>query len=107
MPHTIHDVMIDDLKRGLDDGSILLVDVREPHEFAMAHIAGSVNLPLSRFDPQEIRHAPGQRVVYSCAAGIRSLRAIHLAQDMGFDHDAHVPDGMRGWIEAGEPFARG
>jgi rhodanese-related sulfurtransferase len=38
---------IDEVKQGLASRSVLLVDVREPNEFALAHIAGAVNFPLS------------------------------------------------------------
>ena len=41
------------VKAGLQDGSIVLVDVREPHEFAAGHIPGSVSMPLSVFDPDD------------------------------------------------------
>ena len=68
------------VKRGLADGSLVLVDVREPHEFAAGHIPGSVSHPLSAFDPTALPLAEeGQRIVFSCAAGVRSVRAIELA----------------------------
>ena len=68
---TVNDLDIDDIKTGLSDGSILLVDVREPHEFAAGHIPGSVSRPLSRFDPADLPNEPGKRIVLSCAAGVR------------------------------------
>ena len=77
---TVNDLDIDDIKTGLADGSILLVDVREPHEFAAGHIPGSVSRPLSRFDPADLPNEPGKRLVLSCAAGVRSLRAMEFAQ---------------------------
>ena len=41
----------------VDAGEVAVVDVREPHEFAAGHIPVAVNLPLSRFDPQELPSA--------------------------------------------------
>ena len=38
----------------VDAGDVAVVDVREPHEFAAGHIPEAVNLPLSRFDPEEL-----------------------------------------------------
>ncbi|MFI5014467.1 MAG: rhodanese-like domain-containing protein [Hyphomicrobiales bacterium] len=101
------DVSIDEVKQGLADGSILLVDVREPHEFAAARIPGAINLPLSTFDPAEIAARPGQRVVFSCRSGVRSLRALDASLMAGFDYDAHYPGGMLGWVTAGEPVEAG
>jgi rhodanese-related sulfurtransferase len=94
----------EDVKRGLTEGSVLLVDVREPHEFAAGHIPGSVSLPLSTFDPAEL--PGGRRVVFSCAAGVRSLRAIELAKAAGLEFNEHYKGGFKDWATAGEPVAR-
>ena len=56
---TVNDLDIDDIKAGLADGSILLVDVREPHEFAAGHVPGLVSRPLSRFYPAVLPNEPG------------------------------------------------
>ncbi|HEV2604031.1 MAG TPA: rhodanese-like domain-containing protein [Microvirga sp.] len=93
------------VKRGMQDGSILLVDVREPHEFAAGHIPGSVSMPLSAFDPQAIPQEPGRRVVFSCAAGVRSARAIEFAQAFGQDIREHYKGGFKDWAMAGEEIA--
>src|SRR3712207_3823513 len=82
------DLDIDDVKEGLASGAIVLVDVREPHEFAAGHIPGSVSHPLSTFDPEELRTLKG-RIVFSCAAGVRSVRAVEFAQAAGLDVREH------------------
>ena len=96
-----------EIRAGLADGSILLVDVREPHEFAMGHMKGAVNLPLSAFDPSGIPDPDGRAVVFSCAAGVRSLRAIEAALDAGFPYAAHYPGGFKDWLMSGEEIAAG
>ncbi len=55
----IVDLDLETIREGLADGSILLIDVREPHEFQMGHIPDSVSLPLSTFDPAAIPEAEG------------------------------------------------
>lgn len=102
----VNNLDIDAVKAGLSDGSILLVDVREPHEFAAGHIPGSVSRPLSQFDPAAIPDAPGKRIVLSCAAGVRSLRALEFAQAAGLDIDSHYLGGFKDWAMRGEPVAR-
>jgi rhodanese-related sulfurtransferase len=99
----IVDLDLDEVRRGLADGSMLLVDVREPHEFAAGRIPGSVNHPLSAFDPGALPAGEGKRVVFSCAAGVRSLRAIELAQAAGLDLREHYRGGFKEWSGAGEP----
>ncbi len=102
---TVIDLDRDAVKVGLRDGSIVLVDVREPHEFAAGHIPGSVSMPLSTFDPNAIPREPGKRVVFSCAAGVRSVRAIELAQAFGHDIREHYKGGFKDWAMAGEEIA--
>jgi rhodanese-related sulfurtransferase len=89
------------IKQGLQQGSILLVDVREPHEFAAGHIPGSVSHPLSSFDPSALPE--GKRIVFSCAAGVRSVRAIESAWASGRDVREHYKGGFKDWAAAGEP----
>ena len=96
------DLDLDEVKDGLRAGALTLVDVREPHEFAAGRIPGSVSHPLSGFDPDELAVMPG-RIVFSCAAGVRSIRAIELAQAAGLDLREHYPGGFREWAMAGEP----
>ncbi len=74
----VEDVSLKDLKAGLADGSIVLVDVREPHEFAAGHIPGSSLNPLQSFDPDALPPAePGKRIVFSCRSG--AAQSLHSA----------------------------
>lgn len=96
----------EEVKRGLADGSLVLVDVREPHEFAAGHIPGSVSHPLSTFDPALLpKETEGKRIVFSCRSGVRSVRAIELAQAVGLPVNEHYRGGFKDWAEAGEPVA--
>ena len=104
MGATVENVSLAELKRGLADGSILLVDVREPNEYAAGHIPGAILNPLQRFNPAALPQEAGKRVVLSCRSGVRSLKALELAQASGRkDVRAHYSDGMQGWQAAGEP----
>ncbi len=89
-----------ELKSALEAGSIALVDVREPHEFAAGRIPGAINLPLSRFDPDQLPE--GKSIVLVCQAGARSARAMHTAIDAGISDIRHYPGGTGGWRALGE-----
>lgn len=94
------------IKRGLAEGSLLLIDVREEHEFARGHIPGSVSMPLSTFDPQTLRAligGDGRRPVFSCASGVRSVHALAAAQGAGLDLAEHYAGAFKDWYAAGEP----
>ena len=103
---TITDLTTQDVAAGLADGSLLLVDVREPHEFAAGHIPGSVLVPLSSFDAADVPVNSGRRVVFYCAAGVRSVRAVEMAQRAGLPLDTHYKGGFKAWASAGMPIAR-
>ena len=97
------DIDRNEVKRGLANGSMVVIDVREPHEFTAGHIPGSVSHPLSRFDPTALPVGQGKRIVFSCAAGVRSVRAIAFAQAAGLDMREHYKGGFKDWSAAGEP----
>jgi rhodanese-related sulfurtransferase len=69
------------LRQWLRSGEAVVIDVREPDEFAREHIAGATLLPLSRFDPAQAlsKAKPGQRIVMQCKSGRRSADACRLA----------------------------
>ncbi len=78
-------------------GEVTVVDVREPHEFAAGHIPDAVNLPLSRFDPNDLPSEQDKPVVILCQAGGRSRKALGAAQAAGRADLKHYPGGMNGW----------
>lgn len=91
----------------LKEGKVLLVDVREPGEFGSGHIAGAINLPLSRFDAGKIPPAEGRQVVLQCAGGRRSGMALGRCAAAGAAVDTHLGGGIAAWAAAGLPLVRG
>ncbi|MBI1867547.1 MAG: rhodanese-like domain-containing protein [Methylocystis sp.] len=107
--HPFDDISLEELKTGLADGSILLVDVREAEEYAAGHIAGALFNPLSRFDPTKLpAGAPGKKIVIYCRSGRRSVTAMEQARLAGrADADTHFGGGMLAWLAAGEKVVQG
>lgn len=100
------DLNRDDIKAGLADGSILVIDVREPHEYEQGRIPGAVTHPLSTFDTQalgDLIARDGRSPVFSCASGVRSVNALAAAQSAGIAVDAHYRGGFKDWSASGEP----
>ena len=89
------------VKEGLDRGTMLLVDVREPKETDVERIPGAVLAPLSTFDPAALPDPKGRRVVFSCRSGRRSITSSQLAQQAGLAYDAHLAGGILAWKAAG------
>jgi rhodanese-related sulfurtransferase len=92
-------VSLEELHAALEAGSCALVDVREPHEFAVGHIPDATNLPLSRFDPAELPQ--GKPIVLVCQAGGRSARALQVALASGVTDIRHYPGGTGTWRAQG------
>lgn len=92
----------EEIKAGLAEGRLLLVDVREAHEFAAGHIPGSLSLPLSTLHPDDLPDAGGREIVFSCAAGVRSRHALMMMQGAGLPHRSHYIGGFKDWAMAGE-----
>ena len=99
----VHDLYPEDVAKGLTEGRILLVDVREPNEWEAGHIPGAVLFPLSSFDPAALPDAQGKRMVFSCRSGKRSLQAAAAAQSGGVTVDAHYAGGFLDWVSQGGP----
>lgn len=89
----------EELAEALQSRSCVLVDVREPHEFSAGHVPGSVNHPLSRFDPRQL--PVGERVVLICGSGKRSASAVSRAREAGLIAVRHYPGGVSGWRREG------
>ncbi len=99
-----------DLAARLADGGArvpLVVDVREPSEFAQARIPGSINVPRGLLEgacdwgyvdtvPELVR-ARERPVVVVCRSGNRSLLAADVMRAMGFCDVASLRTGVRGW----------
>jgi rhodanese-related sulfurtransferase len=93
----------EDVARGLTEGRMLLVDVREPNETAVERYPGAVIVPLSMFDPDAIPDPQGKQVVFACRSGRRSVTASLAAQDQGYPYKMHLAGGILAWKAAGLP----
>jgi rhodanese-related sulfurtransferase len=93
----------EEVARGLAEGRMLLVDVREPNEVAIESYPGAVVVPLSMFDPADIPDPQGKQVVFACRSGRRSVTASLAAQDQGYPYKSHLAGGIIAWKSAGLP----
>jgi rhodanese-related sulfurtransferase len=105
MPRTdeVQNLTPEEVARGLTEGRMLLVDVREPNETEVEAYPDAVIVPLSMFDPTAIPDPQGKQVVFACRSGRRSITASVAAQDQGFPYKAHLAGGMIAWKTAGLP----
>jgi rhodanese-related sulfurtransferase len=100
------EVTASELQAMLAAGTVALVDVREPNEFAAEHIAGAINQPLSSFDPAAVLAAEGKTVVLQCAGGKRSGMALDKCASAKAAIDTHLGGGLAAWKAASLPTVR-
>lgn len=100
-----------------DTPDLLLVDVREPYEFAAMHIEGALNVPRGVLESAcewdyeetvpELAAGRQREIVVICRSGYRSVLAAHTMQRMGYKHVHSLKTGMRGWFEFEQPMLDG
>jgi rhodanese-related sulfurtransferase len=97
------DVDTREAERLAADGTVLLLDVREPDEWAAGHAPGAVHVPLAELDPATL---PGDRpIVAVCRSGNRSGTAAARIGAAGL-RVRNMAGGMNAWAEAGQPVVR-
>ena len=94
-PHEVRDL--------LKAHRILLVDVREPDEFAVERIAGALLYPLSTFEASQLPPDDGRPVVFQCGSGKRSAMAAQKRLAAGATKVAHLNGGIGAWKAAQLP----
>jgi glyoxylase-like metal-dependent hydrolase (beta-lactamase superfamily II)/rhodanese-related sulfurtransferase len=88
------------------DPNALVLDVREPVEYASGHVPGSINLPQADL-ADRIEELPRDRpLLLICQGGYRSLRAAQFLKQMAFEQVATVAGGTAAWAEAGKALDR-
>ena len=93
-----------DLKMRLDAGDDLLVlDVREPNEYQINRIPGSVLIPLGEL-PRRYAELPKDKdIVAHCKMGGRSAKAVEFLQSVGFKRVKNLRGGILEWIDKVDP----
>jgi rhodanese-related sulfurtransferase len=110
----VKEIMPWDLSRALAAGSKpLLLDVREPAEFDLLRIPGSINVPRGVLEQScewdydetvpELAAGREQEIVIICRSGKRSVLAADMLLQMGFTNVVSLKTGVRGWSDYEQP----
>lgn len=98
---------MDAVKAGLDTGTIVLVDVREPDEFTSGHVPGAINLPLSSFSPSALPKSTDKTVVVMCRSGRRAGQVQAITAATGRRDLVNYSGSMNEWSAKGGPIVTG
>jgi len=100
---TLQPIAARDLKRRLDEGSAVLIDIREADEFAREHIVGARLASLSGFDRHDFDRDHGKTAVFACKSGNRTAANASRLLAKGFPQAYALQGGLDGWKAAGLP----
>jgi rhodanese-related sulfurtransferase len=85
------------------DAQPLLLDVREPNEFAYCRIKDSVNLPMGQVFARLSELNPQQETVVICHHGMRSAQVANFLVTNGFADVTNLTGGVAAWAAEVEP----
>lgn len=90
-------ISTDELAEKLKHGKPVLIDVREPYEFAGGRVKGAVNVPLGQLAGRLAKLDPHAETYVICQSGHRSATAARLLTRAGFEHAYSVKGGTSAW----------
>ena len=94
----------EDIETASKTGQSVIIDVREPGEFANGRVPRARNHPLSRFNPADL--PKDQSIILICQAGGRSARALEACRSAGLKDVRHYKPGTGGWVARGGAIER-
>ena len=81
----------------------VMLDVREPWEFQLNHINGSIHIPMSLIPAHMDDLDPASEMVVICHHGARSLHAASFLEQRGFGKLYNLDSGVDGWAKTVDP----
>ncbi len=107
-PSQVHEALANQHEAGPDQQEIVLVDVREKHEWNEGHVPGAIHVPRGFLELQIEEAVPDKSkiVVLYCAGGVRSLIAGTTLQQMGYKTPISMSGGFGQWKANGYPLVQ-
>ncbi len=95
---------VTEVKQKLDRGdNFVFIDVREPHEYQIARIAGATLIPLGDLPKRMNELNKDADIIVHCKSGGRSQKAVDLLNQNGFKHVLNVTGGITAWSDKVDP----
>ena len=92
-------------EREAGERDFVIVDVREPNEYEINQIPGSVLIPKGEFlNGNALEQLPqDKQIVLHCKSGVRSAEALAVVKGAGYDNAVHVGGGVVAWVNQIDP----
>ncbi|MCS7076874.1 MAG: rhodanese-like domain-containing protein [Bacteroidia bacterium] len=95
------DITVQELKKRLDAGeNIILIDVREPHEYQICNLGGKL-IPLGSLPQRldELEEYKDKEIIVHCRTGGRSANAVAFLKSQGFTNPRNLIGGVHAWAD--------
>jgi rhodanese-related sulfurtransferase len=102
-------VSLEEAKEMIDGGNAVVIDVRQPDEWASGHVAGAVHIPVDDVIARIDELPAGKDLLFICAMGARSGLACEMAAAMSLASDRlfNIEAGTPAWIQGNYPTEKG
>ncbi|MCL6571408.1 MAG: rhodanese-like domain-containing protein [Bacillus sp. (in: Bacteria)] len=94
---TINNISTGEAKKMIDQGEVIVLDVRTPEEYNGGHIPGSELLPLQVIDGMSDELDKDKSYLIVCRSGNRSQEAADILNEKGFTSIFNMTGGMNDW----------
>lgn len=99
----MHQISAKELQQRVHQGSVTILDVREPWEYQQCHIENSVHIPMGEISHRHNELRPDQEIVVMCHHGMRSLQVAQYLEKAGFTNIANLSGGIDAWARDVDP----
>jgi len=100
----VPEITVEELKAKRTRGeSCVLLDVREPKEYAISDLPDSVKIPLGSLQQSFGTLSREDEIVVYCRSGARSASAVQFLQQMGYEKAKNLQGGINAWAERVDP----
>lgn len=103
---SITELSVGDVRKMIDAReNIILLDVRDKHEFAEGHIAGAINISRGTLEFKVTMIIPDKsaRIVVYCGLDLRGPLATRTMNELGYKEAVNMVGGLKAWEETGYP----
>ena len=100
-------ISAEEAKEMIDQGNVQIVDVRQPGEYAAAHISGVTLIPVDEIFGRIDEVSEDKEIIFHCAVGVRSALACEIAAAMGRTRCYNMEGGIDAWKAKSFPVEEG
>ena len=102
-------ISLNEAKAMMDSGNAVVIDVRQPDEWASGHVAGAIHIPVDDIGARIDELPADKDLLFICAMGVRSGLACEMAaaMDLATDRLFNIEEGTPAWIQKSYPTESG